>query len=169
MTDYQQAILAGSEAGGGGQGASVPPTAPTQPFSGKNGHVDDARELVPSRPDVSARPGAPRVGRRENWIEIPDPTYQGFQFRVWVNYPQKYEDMLRSGDEEKMHAALTTIILEHNGWLDEEGAPYPPANDAEFYKQIPTELLAVMLTLVRQESARLSNLLMQNWRNTKNT
>lgn len=104
--------------------------------------------------DESA-PAAPVLQRREQWVDLPQEEYPYFKVKLWVNYPQKLNADLNSGDQERMAAALGRIVLEHNGWCDEETRPYPPASERAFWEAIPDELAAVLLVLVRQESLKL--------------
>ena len=161
------------ETGGTGQGAAVPPVPLTQAPTEQNGVVNDGPQQVVSLPQTQLesmrRVNAPKVQRREKWITIKDEAYEGFEFRIWVNYPQRLDLEIRSTDEDKIRAALKQVILEHNGWLDEEGNPYPPSTTDEFWKQIPNELAAVVLALMRMEAARLPNSLMRKWRDTEST
>lgn len=99
---------------------------------------------------------APRIRRRETWVPLPG-EYDGFEVRVWVNAPSRLWNQLTEGDEQDALDALQEIVLEHNGWLDFEGEPYPPASDPAFWEAIPTELAAVVLAAAQQEIQRLPN------------
>lgn len=111
---------------------------------------------------------APRVQRREKWLELPG-DYAGFQFKVWVNAPTKLWMALgrnaagnREEDEQKAseteaQEAIKQIVLEHNGWLDFDGNPYPPASKTAFWEEIPTELAACMIAATQAEQAKLPN------------
>ncbi len=173
MDAIDQTAQDARQAGGTGQGASVPPATLTPPPTGQNGHVDDGPQRIVNLPqaqlDSMQRANGPKVRRREKWIQIKDEAYEGFEFRIWVNYPQRLDIDIRSGDEDKIRAAMQVIVLEHNGWLDEEGNPYPQPTEAEFWNLISNELAAVILALLRMEAARLPNSLMRNWRNTEST
>jgi hypothetical protein len=50
-----------------------------------------------------------------------------------------------------MMRTLQKIVVEHNGWCDEEGVPSPPANTDAFWDAIPDELAATLITLLRFE------------------
>ena len=63
----------------------------------------------------------------------------------------------RSGDADRGFAALGQIVLEHNGWCDEDGVPYPPPGERAFWDAIPTELASVVIVLVQREAQRLPN------------
>ena len=84
------------------------------------------------------RAQAPRAPRLLRWCDVPE--YEGFQYKLFVNFPQRLLVDIQSGDAAKSRKALQTIILEHNGWLDAEGEPYPPADAEDFWEQIPLHL-----------------------------
>lgn len=113
-------------------------------------------------------PAGPRAMRRERWIDLPsDGDYAGFKFRVWVNHPtqlmidvmgDKTEGETDTDVEARRTRALGRMILEHNGWRDEDDKPYPPANEPDrFWAAIPTELAASMMALIRAEVGKLPN------------
>lgn len=105
----------------------------------------------------AAMPAAPRIPRREAWVDLPD-AYAGFRARVWVNAPQRLWNDVASGDEARAKSALGQIVLEHNGWLDFDGLPYPPATDPQaLWDAVPTELAAVVMAAAQLEMARLPN------------
>lgn len=106
----------------------------------------------------AATTSGPQIKRRETWLELPG-DYKGFKVRVWVNAPSKLWSDIQRGDEDELLAldALSKIVLEHNGWLDFEGEPYPPATDPAFYDEIPTELLGCVMAAVQQEMTALPN------------
>ena len=105
----------------------------------------DEQTIVPSAPP-----------RREAWVDLPK-EYPGFRFKMWVNAPQRLWNDVTGGGDEVGKAALSKIVLEHNGWVDSDGAPYPALPDPEFWEAIPTELLAVMLTMAQLEMMKLPN------------
>lgn len=90
-----------------------------------------------------------RLPHREVWLDVPG--YEGFKVKMWANYPQRLLDDLTGADVPAMEAALLRVVLEHNGWGNEEGEPFPPANEAAFWDAIPTELAAILLVLATQE------------------
>ncbi len=96
----------------------------------------------------------PRIPRREAWIDLPA-EYAGFKVRAWVNAPAGVWDAMTSGDEGRMIAALSTVVLEHNGWLDFNGEPYSQPSEPVFWKVIPTELTAVLMTVIQAEMQKL--------------
>lgn len=97
-----------------------------------------------------------RIPRREKWLALPE-EYPGLQVRVWVNCPYRELRGMDSGDPEEMKAALLKIVLEHNGWCDQDGQPFPPASDPAFWEDIPTELAATVIALVQAEAKQLPN------------
>jgi hypothetical protein len=95
----------------------------------------------------TAPPAGPRIPRREEWLELPE-EYAGFKVLVWVNYPRRLNDELSSGDQERIKAALLKVVLAHNDWCDEDGAPLPRASDEGFWEAIPDELAASIIVLL---------------------
>jgi hypothetical protein len=113
---------------------------------------------------MAAAAKGPRVRRREVWVDLPPEaadTYPGFQVKLWANFRRSLLDELASGDNERVGQALRQIVLEHNGWCDEDGQAYPPASSQEFWDAIPTELATIVVVLIRRESQRLPNLLLK--------
>lgn len=102
-------------------------------------------------------PGGPRAPRRE--VEVLIEGYPGFAAWVWANYPQRLRDDLTSADGERIRAALLRLVVEHNGWCDEEGTPYPPASDPAFWDAIPTELSLLLGRAIREAPSVYPNFL----------
>lgn len=98
----------------------------------------------------------PRIPRREAWVDLPS-EYAGFRLRVWLNAPATVWNDLTSGDEARMVAAMARVALEHNGWCDFDGAPYPQPDDKALWDVLPTELIAVMITAIQNEMQKLPN------------
>ena len=96
----------------------------------------------------------PRVKRREVWVELPGPDYEGFRFRLWVNPPARTSLRLLTA---RALDALQEMILEHNDWCDADGEPYPQPSDPQFVMVVPTELLGMVLKLAEQEIQKLPN------------
>jgi hypothetical protein len=107
----------------------------------------DAREAA-ERGELprAAGPRAPRIFR---WCDVPD--YEGFQYRAHLNFPQRLLLDIQSGEEERARAALRAIIVEHNGWCDSDGEPYPPADAENFWEQIPTHLAVRVIRSLQAE------------------
>jgi hypothetical protein len=101
-------------------------------------------------------PSAPRIKRREVWVDLPA-EYEGLKARIWVNVPARIWADIGGSEKDAAKAAARQVVLEHNGWLDFDGEPYPPASDDAFWDVIPTELAAVLLTVIQLEMAKLPN------------
>ena len=130
----------------------------------------------------------PRIPRRELWLDVPE--YPGFRAKMWANHPQRLARDLQSKDVERIASALSAIVLEHNGWCDEEGDPYPPAGELReiaesvtedgpdgapitrtvnrieypFYEAIPTELAVLLIVLINEAATTLPNSLLRTRR-----
>lgn len=98
----------------------------------------------------------PQIKRREVTVKLPS-EYEGFEVTAWVNAPAKLWAALADEDQTVVMDAVSQIVLAHNDWRDFDGEPYPPADDPEFWQEIPTELAACVLMAVRQEMERLPN------------
>ena len=110
---------------------------------------------------------APRAPRRTAWVDMPDeyqvddegkPVAEGqrMRFRMWLNFPQRILTEIQSGDQERSGAALRQIVLEHNGWWEND-EPLPPADDPDFWQAISTNLAVAMLAVIGRESAKIPN------------
>lgn len=110
--------------------------------------------LVEGRP-----PDAPPQVKKTRWVAIPE--YEGWAIRMWTNFPTRvFVDMGEAKTSEDMAAILGKVLLEHNNWKDDEGMPYPPPSEAGFYEQLPPELLAILMVVVKEEAVRLPNSLL---------
>jgi len=94
-----------------------------------------------------AASAGPQIRRHETWLPVPG--YEGFELKLWVNHDQALRADLYTADTERVEAALKAIVLEHNGWRDYRGQPYPPASDPGFWEAIPTELAAVAIRVAK--------------------
>lgn len=103
---------------------------------------------------------AGRVTKRTRWVDLPQEEYPTWKVYLWVNFPAGLLEDIRSGDESKAREALRRIVLEHNGWQDEEGEELVPADHEDFYRVIPTEVLGCLMALIQQECAKLPNSLL---------
>jgi hypothetical protein len=117
---------------------------------------------VPVPPPAVARDGppetdGPRVRRREDWVELPAP-YAGFRFKLWMTAPTRVWMTIGAGGDDA-EAALRAVVLAHNGWSDEDGTPFPPADAGDFWAAIPTELAALVLRAAQLELGRLGEAL----------
>ena len=162
------------QVGGTGQGATVPPTPSTPPLPGQNGHVNDgglARpDVVPSGV-VTIPTGGVTWGRKSTWMEMPD-EYAGMKVRVWVNYPNDFDNQMSSKDSKIIRDAAKQIFLEHNGWVTPEEyelaqkenrtpRPMPQPTTDEFWELVPNELAGALLLLLNRETLKLPNSLMK--------
>lgn len=118
---------------------------------------------------------APRI---ERWVDVPD--YPGYQVRLWVNYPRALKSAFSpldpdeveklEGDEldrfvaerkAQVEQALAAIVLEHNGWPDEEGNALPPPQTQGFWDDMPDQhLMNVVLSLAVNAPSQLPNSLL---------
>lgn len=96
----------------------------------------------------------PQIPRREVWLALPG-EYSDFRVKVWRNFPQRLKADLRSGDPATVLAAMTRIVVEHNDWRDDEGAPYPPASEPAFWEAIPDELAMIIGNALMEEVKKL--------------
>jgi hypothetical protein len=110
--------------------------------------------------ETTGRPVGPRMIRREVWVDLPG-DYTGFRARMWSNFPQRLYAEIASESQARIDAALHEIVLEHNGWCDQDGAPFPPADDPGFWDAVPTELALVVMVTIREASAQLPNSLLR--------
>ena len=109
---------------------------------------------------------APQIQRREKWVDLPD-EYPGFRVRIWVNSPTRLWADLGSGDEQAGQKAAKKLVLEHNGWLDFDGNPYPPPSETAFWEEIPTELAACIMAVAQAEIQKLPNSIMPRRRRSR--
>ena len=98
-------------------------------------------------PSVPTGPRAPHI---EAWVDIEE--YPEHKARVWVNFSASLMAEMNSRDQERIYAALRQIVLEHNGWLDENGTPYPPANDPAFWDALPIHLASRAMQAVMERA-----------------
>ncbi len=108
----------------------------------------------------------PQIKRRLVWVALPD-EYEGFEAQIWVNAPTKTWQALGGGDEDAAVEAMQKIMVDHNGWLDFDGEPYPPASDPTLWEEIPTELAACVLAAAQAEIQKLPNSLAPTRRRSK--
>ncbi len=113
---------------------------------------------------MTAALNGPRVHRREVWADLPAEaaeSYPDFRVKLWANFRRSLLDEITSGDNDRVSVALRRIVLEHNGWCDEDGESYPPASDAAFWDAIPTELASLIVIVIQREATRLPNSLLR--------
>lgn len=100
----------------------------------------------------------PIIPGRSVWLDVPE--YPGFKVRLWSNMPNRLLLEIDSRDVPRVQAALLEIVLEHNGWRDEDGNEYPPADTQAFWDAIPQELAILVIGLIGEAPRQLPNSLM---------
>jgi hypothetical protein len=128
-----------------------PYEAPSPPET--NGHPVAA---TPPAPAAAAGSAGPQIAQRFAWADLPQDAYPGFRVQIWTNFPPRLGREIASGDQEQIAGALSQIVVAHNGWIDFDGEPYPPASDPQFWNAIPNELAAVVINLVGIEIPKLA-------------
>lgn len=113
--------------------------------------------------------------RIERWLDVPD--YPGYRVKLWVNYPRHLRSTLTTQDLEgaeglegeelaayaaelkaKLEGVLAAIVLEHNGWPDEDGNVLPQPSTPGFWDLVPDQHLAnIVMTLAREAPSLLPN------------
>lgn len=129
--------------------------------------VDEERRRVgldqsqEEQPEPQKLRGPRMPGGREKWVTLPDP-YEDMRIRLWINYPNRLNDDLASGDDDLIYGALAQIVLEHNDWHDEDGDPLPVLSRGnvdqmrKFWRTIPNECAQVISTLIGTEVGKAS-------------
>lgn len=110
--------------------------------------------VAPPAPVVPLRPVGPRIQRAEEWLDFPAP-YTGFRIRAWTDYPKRLFDGVTT--EDQIEVVLQQVLLEHNGWQDDEGE-LPQPTDPAFYARVGTNLLTTTVAVVRQAATTPPNL-----------
>jgi hypothetical protein len=106
---------------------------------------------------VPAPPSGPRLPKRLVWLDLPEEAYPGFKVKVWVNAPQRlFTGLTEATDADAIKGVLCQLIVEHNGWLDFDGNPLPPAADSRFWDEIPNELAAAVIVMLQGEVGKLA-------------
>jgi hypothetical protein len=144
---------------------------PTRPLD-----LDQARNGTGSL-DTSSKKLGPRMpGRNDVTISMIGPYGEaGMRLKIWKNYPHKLAVQIQTGDDEQASEALCQIVLEHNGWCDEDGNPLPelrpapmsakPGSDAfenakaafnAFWDLLPQELASAASTAIGIEVGKLA-------------
>lgn len=119
----------------------------TSPYEAESPPVGNGQTPMRSSeaPTPPAGSSGPKMPKRYAWIDIPE--YEGFRAKVWLNYPDEWlkKEMAAAKDADRQQwQPLKRIVLEHNGWTDEEG-PLPDPSEDAFWERIPNELLAFIL------------------------
>jgi hypothetical protein len=127
----------------------------------RNGHED--MDDQPAQPTRMRGPRAP--DRTEKWVTMPAPygdTDPPHKIKIWVNYPNRLQDDLASGDEDLIYAAQAQIVVEHNGWCDEDGNPLPLLKRGDedalrkFWGLISNECAQAISVLAAQQAGKVS-------------
>lgn len=127
--------------------------------------VEQTEAKVAAVEVTPAAPSGPRVPRRERWVDMPEEYGDaGFKVKMWVNYPNWLGAEIASDDQDKAKEALSKIVVQHNGWLDEDGVAYPSSSDPDFWDKIPNELAMSIIALIGQEIGKLPNSLIASRR-----
>lgn len=113
---------------------------------------------APDTDAIRAAVGGPRMPRRTAWIELPDEYgAAGMEMLVWTNFPHGIGNALRGlKGTDAFKAALSAVVLEHNGWLDADGEPLPAAQSEDFWwgDGVPDELVGVVLVILADAPQR---------------
>jgi len=98
----------------------------------------------------------PQIRARLVTVALDNP-YDEFEVTVWANAPTGLWMQVMGSedvDEAERLAALARLVQAHNGWIDYDGEPYPPADSAAFWEAIPTELAIATLVAARRVASR---------------
>lgn len=142
-----------------------------------------AREVEPSRvyhdrkdippPPVEADSSAPR---REKWLKLPtsaDFGYSRWMVYMWTNFPSDLLNRIPDIPGEERKTNLNRIFLQHNGWKDYQGNPYPqPGEDVaegepDFWDAIPQEVANALIQLMNVQQRQLSFLVEERPRSSR--
>lgn len=117
---------------------------------------DTSTPMVPPSNGVPIAAG-PQIMRRELWVDVAPEEYPDFKAKIWINYPRRLIDDLNQPDDADLRKqALSKMVVAHNGWLDYDGTPFPPADNPTFWDAIPDELAAALIALVNREAGKLA-------------
>ena len=98
----------------------------------------------PTKPADLVRP------RLTRWLDLPGEYGEaGYRALVWINYPSGLRDALKGDDSDARKAAITAIVLEHNGWPDDDGNILPPVGDPLFWERCDDYLALSLGPLIR--------------------
>lgn len=134
--------------------------------------IDENYVYTPEHEPQAAAPNGyrhngPRIPRKTEWFVLPDEfgqTDPPMRVKVWVTYPRRLIDDIRSGELDRQKPALQQIVLEHNGWIDEDGEPLPPANTDEFWDQVPDIIAGAVIAIVTVEVGKAAASVMRKQR-----
>jgi hypothetical protein len=133
------------------------------------------------RPAAAQDVPAPERRQQKRIVTIDVPGYDDFHVTAWVNFPTSLmdrmqrearaarrrgaerqallaDDPLADVDDDEGQSALAPllkqIIVAHD-WVDFDGQPYPSADDDEFYREVPTDLLNVAFQAIAAQVGKL--------------
>lgn len=118
------------------------------------------------------------------WLDVPD--YPGYRVRLWINYPRGVKtaitdtvtaigelgeqarslkgdadtaEMERRAEELKaeVQGHMAAIVLEHNGWPDEDGNVLPQPSDPVFWDRLEQHLSNVVSQMALEAPGLLPN------------
>lgn len=128
------------------QPADEPPVEPSP--------APPAPPAVVAAPVASGAPtgSGPRIPHIVEWLDVPE--YPGFRARCWINPTRRLAGELNSGDVARVRAVLRELVLEHNGWCDDEGHPLPPAQEDGFWDELGVHLLGCLIAAIAERASR---------------
>jgi hypothetical protein len=117
--------------------------------------------------------------RKTRWVRVPDYDFVQsatdtdapsvtYEVELWVNYPQRLRERIRTGDvfgDDVAHA-LGEVVLRHRlivdgedagPWRDFDGSELPLPGDPAFWQAIPLDCAIALIRLVDQEPTNLPN------------
>jgi hypothetical protein len=126
----------------------------------------------------------PRITR---WFDVPD--YPGYRVKLWVNYPRGVKTAItdtiteigevmgraraldegadtapleKLADEKKaeIQGRMAAIVLEHNGWPDEDGLVLPQPSDPAFWDRLEQHLSNIVSQMAIEAPSQLPNSLL---------
>jgi hypothetical protein len=115
--------------------------------------IAEAPAAEVQQPTVS---DGPRMPKHTRWVALPEP-YDGMQIQVWTNYPHGIGNALRGlKGTDAFKDALAACVLAHDGWLDADGQPLPPADTPDFWwgDGVSDELVGVVLAVLAEVPTR---------------
>jgi hypothetical protein len=129
---------------------------------------------LPAPAAVSGQRSTLTPPRIERWLDVPD--HPGYRVKLWINYPRILRDAFKPIDPDELEGmdeetleqfgtekknqvmdALAAIVLEHNGWPDEDGNVLPQPTDPTIWDRADQHLANVVIVLARQAPSQLPN------------
>lgn len=124
-------------------------------------------QVFPAPNGTAAVPPGPRIPRKQEWFTMPDEygqTDPPMRVKLWVTYPRRLIDDIRSGDPERQRPALRQIVLAHNDWVNEDGESLPPADTEEFWEQVPDIIAGALVAMITVEVGKVAASVMRRQR-----